>query len=147
MNGLLREIGQVAIFLICAQTLLHFRARDSYEKYIKLLISMMLLILMAEPFLDLISMKEGTGFADKIKEYEEELEAVMGKGLMNEEEMESFLLSIMTQKVEQGLEYVQTEQQGLEIKQGEVLENKGCEVEVKQVVIDKIEIGGKNGEP
>ena len=147
MNGLLREIGQVAIFLICAQTLLHFRARDSYEKYIKLLISMMLLILMAEPFLDLISIKEGTGFADKIKEYEEELEAVMGKGLMNEEEMESFLLSIMTQNVEQGLEYVQTEQQGLEIKQGEVLENKGCEVEVKQVVIDKIEIGGKNGEP
>lgn len=147
MNGLLREIGQVAIFLICAQTLLHFRARDSYEKYIKLLISMMLLILMAEPFLDLISMKEGTGFADKIKEYEEELETVMGMGLMNEEEMESFLLSIMTQKVEQGLEYVQTEQQGLEIKQGEVLENKGCEVEVKQVVIDKIEIGGKNGEP
>ena len=45
MSALLTKIGQLAVFLICAQTLVHFRPKGSYEKYIKLLVSMMLLIL------------------------------------------------------------------------------------------------------
>lgn len=47
---MLKEIGRVAVFIICAQTLLHFRAKESYEKYIKLLISMMVLLLLLKPF-------------------------------------------------------------------------------------------------
>ena len=53
MSALLEKIGQMAVFLICAQTLMHFRPKDSYEKYIKLLVSMMLLILLVEPVMDL----------------------------------------------------------------------------------------------
>lgn len=148
MNMLLKKIGQVAIFLICAQTLLHFRAKDSYEKYIKLLINMMLLILLAEPLLNLLSIGEATGVMDKIQGYEKTLEAVLEKGLMDEEEMEDFLLDIMTQKVEQGMEYVQVQAlQNQEMSQEIILEENEENVQVTPVTVEKIKVGGKNGEP
>ena len=49
MQWLYHVIGQVGIFLICAQTLIHFRPRESYEKYLKLLLSVMLLIQLLQP--------------------------------------------------------------------------------------------------
>ncbi len=133
MDVLLKEIGQVAIFLICAQTLLHFRAKDSYEKYIRLLISMMLLLLLAEPFLELFSTKEGGGFMDKMAVYEQRMEEVMGNGLLQEEEIEQILQGITQEKVVQGVEYVQGQQEGGE--------------QQTQIMIEKIEIGGQDGEP
>ena len=54
MESFLEKIGQIAIFMICAQTLMHFRAKEAYEKYLKLLVSMMLLLLLAEPLLGLM---------------------------------------------------------------------------------------------
>lgn len=145
MSVLLREIGQVAIFLICAQTLLHFRANDSYEKYIKLLISMMLLLLLAEPFLNLLSIGNGTGFKDKIQDYEQRLEMIMGEGLLKEEEVENFLISITNEKVQQGAEYVEKLEIQEEQQEASTDEYKEAEAQI-QIIIDEIEIGGKNGE-
>lgn len=146
MSSLLKEIGQVAIFLICAQTLLHFRANDSYEKYIKLLLSMMLMLLLAEPFLNLLSMENGMGFMNKIQGYEQKLETIMGNGLLKEEEVEDFLINITTEKVEQGVEYVES----MKVQSEELQEtNADVNPEVegqKQIIIETIEVGGKNGE-
>lgn len=146
MSSLLKEIGQVAIFLICAQTLLHFRANDSYEKYIKLLLSMVLLLLLAEPFLSLLNMESGTGFMDKIYGYEQKLEMMMENGLLKEEEVEDFLVNLTTEKVEQGVEYIES----MEV-QGEVSQEKEAEgneeaMEQRQIIIETIEVGGENGE-
>lgn len=45
MGGkLLQIIRQVGIFMICAQMILHFKPSESYGKYIKLLISIMVLV-------------------------------------------------------------------------------------------------------
>ena len=38
MQWLYRVIGQAGIFLICAQTVVHFRPKESYDKYLKLLL-------------------------------------------------------------------------------------------------------------
>lgn len=54
MQWLYHVIGQVGIFLICAQTLLHFRPKESYEKYLKLLLSVMLLIQLLQPLLTVL---------------------------------------------------------------------------------------------
>ena len=54
MQWLYHVIGQVGIFLICAQTLIHFRPRESYEKYLKLLLSVMLLIQLLQPLLTVL---------------------------------------------------------------------------------------------
>ncbi len=146
MELLLKEIGKVAIFLICAQTLLHFRANDSYEKYIKLLLSMMLMLLLAEPFLNLLSMENGTGFMDKVYGYEQKLEVILGNGLLKEEEVEDFLVNITTEKVEQGVEYIESMEVQEEASQEKKADMKEEVVEQRQIVIETIEIGGENGE-
>lgn len=71
---MLSEIGRVAVFIICAQTLLHFRAKESYEKYIKLLISMMVLLFLLCPFVKAVSGTDTETFMQVIAGYEEGLE-------------------------------------------------------------------------
>ena len=46
----MEQMKMISIFLICAQTLIHFRARGAYVKYLRLLASIMLLVLLMEPF-------------------------------------------------------------------------------------------------
>ena len=46
----MERMKMISIFLICAQTLIHFRARGTYVKYLRLLVSIMLLVLLMEPF-------------------------------------------------------------------------------------------------
>lgn len=41
---LLQTICRIGIFMICAQAIIHFRPRETYEKYLKLLVSVMILI-------------------------------------------------------------------------------------------------------
>lgn len=43
MDELLKVICRVGIFTICAQALVHFRPKESYEKYFRLLISGMII--------------------------------------------------------------------------------------------------------
>ncbi len=141
MELLLKEIGQMAVFLICAQTLLYFRAKDSYEKYIKLLISMILLLLLTEPFLNLFHTGEGSGLWNGIATYGQAMEEVMGQGLIEEEEIEQILQRITQEKVEEGVGYVQ------ELEENMTQENnKSKEQGNAQIVIEKIEVGGIHGE-
>ncbi len=44
MNSLFQVICRIGTFMICAQAIVHFRPEESYEKYLKLLVSAMVLI-------------------------------------------------------------------------------------------------------
>ena len=66
---MLKEIGQVASFLVCAGMLLHFRAKESYEKYIRLIISMMLLLLLVQPFFGIMAGGKSDNLLWLIKSY------------------------------------------------------------------------------
>ena len=70
---MLKAIGEVAVFIICAQTLLHFRAKESYEKYVKLLISMMVLLFLLKPFLNWGYGNEDAFFWEVVAGYQEQL--------------------------------------------------------------------------
>lgn len=52
-DRLLEVIKQVGIFMICAQMILHFRPSESYNKYIKLLISIMVLVQLMLPVMEI----------------------------------------------------------------------------------------------
>ena len=52
---LIRRIG---IFIVCAQTISHFRPKASYDKYFKFLISIMVLVQLLTPFLQLLGGEE-----------------------------------------------------------------------------------------
>ena len=109
MEALLVKIGQLAIFLICAQTLMHFRPKGSYEKYIKLLVSIMLLILLVEPIMDLLGKDDQGDFLERIQVYEEELQGILASPDLESEEIETILKNMTSQSVTEGEVYVQQE--------------------------------------
>lgn len=95
---MLDKIGQLATFIICAQTIMHFRAKGSYEKYIKLLVSIMLLIMLVEPILSLFGGEKENGFLlERIKVYQSELEGIMGRETLDNGEIEAILTNITYQ--------------------------------------------------
>ena len=55
MEMIMKAIVQMGIFMICAQVLIHFRPNGSYEKYMKMLVSIMILIQVAFPIAGLLT--------------------------------------------------------------------------------------------
>ena len=55
-------VCRLGIFMVCARLLIHFRAQESYEKYLKLLVSVMILIqLFLPPWKFPVGGKKGGG--------------------------------------------------------------------------------------
>ena len=76
MQWLYRIVGQAGIFLICAQTIVHFRPKESYEKYLKLLLSVMLLIQLLQPVLTLFGRDGNLSVEAQTAEFTAELQSV-----------------------------------------------------------------------
>lgn len=88
MQWLYHVIGQVGIFLICAQTLVHFRPRESYEKYLKFLLSVMLLIQLLQPLLTVLGGDKIAGTDVQVTEFAEEIRTVLEQAAMQAEQTE-----------------------------------------------------------
>ena len=65
-----KMIRQVAIFMICAQMLMHFKPAESYGKYIRLLVSMMVLAQLIVPLLGFFGKDGDTIFQGSLGYYE-----------------------------------------------------------------------------
>lgn len=147
---LLARIGQLAIFLICARTLVHFRAKASYEKYIKLLVSLMLLILLAQPLLELFG--GGISVQERMDKYENELQAIMQTPSLQGEEIEKILENITQKHVEEKYARVQQEEakKMQNAQKTEKTEKTGkeakLEISIEVDAIQKVEIGDYYGE-
>ena len=87
-------IGQVGIFLICAQTLIHFRPRESYEKYLKLLLSVMLLIQLLQPLLTVLGGDEIAGTDVQAAEFAEEIRTVLEQAAVQAEQTEDEIQAV-----------------------------------------------------
>jgi len=70
----LQSIKSMSIFLICAQTLIHFKPKGSYEKYIRLLVSIMLLVQLMEPMGTLLGILQKGELQSRIRDTEKRLE-------------------------------------------------------------------------
>lgn len=122
MEGLLSKIGQIAIFMICAKTLLHFRAKESYEKYLKLLVSLMLLVLLIEPLMEVLGKGKEGEFLQRIRLYNYQLQDILENEQLNNEEI-SEILSHMTMGVSEQVEAVENVE--VEVEYGETSESRG----------------------
>ena len=133
---MLKELGQIAVFIICAQTLLHFRAKESYEKYIKLLISMMVLLFLLKPFFGGICEVEDELVTKLVTEYEQRLNS-QALGDLGQAEVEAVVMNMASEMI------AQEEQQETAMSQ----EAKGTEgVEEKKgasdcILVETIQIG------
>lgn len=92
MNSYFMEsVCKTGIFIICAQVLLHFRPKASYEKYLKMLVSAMILIQLFVPVSDLFKGDGELSLEDRVTLFEEELKLRMEEASLGYEEQISEL--------------------------------------------------------
>lgn len=76
---LINIIRQVGIFIICAQTLIHFRPNESYGKYMRLLVSVMVLVQLVLPIMSFFQMGNEELFRESIASYEVSMQEQMNQ--------------------------------------------------------------------
>ena len=75
LNSFFQAICRVGIFMICAQALLHFRAQETYEKYLKMLVSIMILIQLFIPVGVFFMGGKGDETAVALRQFKQDMEA------------------------------------------------------------------------
>lgn len=76
LTNLFRSICQVGIFMICAQAIVHFRPKADYEKYLKILVSVMIFIQIFLPISSVFSKEGQTDILTKVEEFEQRLKQI-----------------------------------------------------------------------
>ena len=102
-NEWLQSIKTMSIFLVCAQTLIHFKPKGAYEKYIRLLVSVMLLVQLLEPIGSLLGILRKGELQNRMQNIERRLEWI---------QQHEFEMDKRTEKIwELFLQEARTEQQ------------------------------------
>lgn len=74
---ILQTVKQIGVFMICAQVILHFKPSAKYEKYLKLLISVMALVQIITPVVNLLPGEGSTAFMTRVQEIQAEIDKSM----------------------------------------------------------------------
>lgn len=121
MNGLFQAVCRTGIFMICAQALVHFRPQESYEKYLKLLVSVLVLIQLFLPIGGLFVGADGETAGDRLEEFRVSLQQSMEEARLQAAEQEALLEQMTLEEVRRRMEEQQAdlEQQGVQEEQGE----------------------------
>ena len=78
-----QTICRVGIFMICAQAVIHFRPDQSYEKYLKLLVSVMVLVQIFQPVGRFFLAGGRVEISDRIAWFQEQLDREMKQAAEN----------------------------------------------------------------
>lgn len=104
MNELQTAIGQIATFMICAQAIAHFRPRESYGKYLRMLLSVMILVQVFQPFCQLLWGISGEELYQGVEEFQKELDKSMAtaaeQSVLTGEQLEQMSLSEVQERLE-----------------------------------------------
>lgn len=103
-NSLFQAICRTGIFMICAQAIVQFRPNESYEKYLKLLVSVMILV---QIFLPIGRLFTGSGRmeADALSaSFRESLEQGMEETRRQAKEADALLQQMTLEEVRRRME-------------------------------------------
>lgn len=153
MKDFLRLLKDTAVFLLAAQMLMHFLPAKKYEKYGKLMVSLIVLSQLTLPILSIVQ-KDATGqFWNAFGHLEEENEMFSGRLAALEGTGEDVVRNGIVQSVEQKVETVAAGA-GVEVADVRLKENGVVLIEVKRagardrgdiVPVKKVVIGAENG--
>ena len=129
-------IKQVGIFMICAQMLLHFKASENYGKYIRLLMSMMVLIQLAVPLSGLLRGRTGENLAQGLTRYETLLTEQRGEINASCIQAEQLLEELTLEEIKTRINNQKTE----ECEQEEDTSEETVDAKTASVTIEPIEI-------
>ena len=72
-NSFLNTICRIGIFMICAQAIIHFRPGKAYEKYLKMLVGVMVLVQIFSPLMELLSAEGQENIAARVIWFEQQM--------------------------------------------------------------------------
>lgn len=147
-NQLLDTIRRVGIFIICAQTLIHFRPNESYEKYMKLLVSVMVLVQLVLPIAAILQGKEARALEESVKQYEAEMQKNMEEisitSVMAEEKIETLTMEEIKTRLNNENTAGEGEEKKTEASKSlteEAEEAESSKVENVSIEVGRIEVG------
>ena len=90
--------------MICAQAIVHFRPQESYEKYLKLLVSVMVLVQLFFPLGSFLAGVGGEDVRGQLENFQESLEQSMEKARQQAEETDALLEQMTLEEVRRRME-------------------------------------------
>lgn len=96
---LLSLMKKIGIFMICAQTVIHFRPSKSYEKYLKLLTNMMVLAMLVLSAASFLRSTGDQNYAEAVSKYELLLQEHMPKVQLEDGVTEDTILQLAEQEI------------------------------------------------
>lgn len=90
--------------MICAQAIVHFRPQESYEKYLKLLVSVMVLVQLFLPLGSFLAGISGEDARGQLESFRESLEQSMEEARQQAEEMDELLEQMTLEEVRRRVE-------------------------------------------
>lgn len=139
MNGLFQIICRIGIFMICAQAVIHFRPQAAYEKYLKLLVSTMVLIQLFLPIGRILFHGDSEELAMKSQAFLEGLEAEISAAESKAYETDALLEQMTLEEIRRRVE----ETRAAEGSQNpsDALENTGDDtVRTDRIQVEQIQI-------
>lgn len=104
MSGLFQTICRIGIFMICAQAVVHFRPEESYEKYLRLLVSAMVLIQLFLPVGRLLFHGDSGVIEQKSEEFLGQLEAEISAAESRAYESDALLEQMTLEEIRRRVE-------------------------------------------
>lgn len=142
MNLLFRSICQLGIFMICAQAIVHFRPNGSYEKYLKMLVSVMLLVQVFLPFTKMFSSDTQQGIEKNIAQFEQKIEETMNQALRTAAETDDLLSNMSLEEVRKRMEAQEEEKEGEQEESSASAAMSGSPVEIEKIEVQIEDPGG-----
>jgi hypothetical protein len=155
--GFFQTVKQIGIFMICAQAILHFKPSAKYEKYIKLLISVMVLVQLLVPAIDFLAGNNSEFFFERMEEIQGDIEREMEQLQIENAINEKNILNETKKEIQSRLDAL-WENQGLKVayiqfneKETEsrlivyVQKEEASEISIPQIEIDSIEWANMQG--
>lgn len=102
-SGFFRAICQAGIFMICAQAVVHFRPKGAYEKYFKLLVSVMVLIQIFQPISRLFAGGVKQDLEGRAAWFAQQMEESMEQASESARESEKLLEEMTLGKIQERL--------------------------------------------
>lgn len=103
-NNLFQAICRTGIFMICAQAIVHFRPQESYEKYLKLLVSVMVLVQLVLPLGSFLAGVGGEDASGQLESFRENLEQSMEDARQRAEETNALLEQMTLEEIRRLME-------------------------------------------
>lgn len=120
--------------MICAQAIVHFRPKETYDRYLKLLVGVMILIQLFLPFGRFLLGVRGEDAARALEQFKQEMEQAIKQAEENAAEADALLEKMTLEEVQRRMEEQREEDQseksrgdGVQAGQGAVSGSEGAD--------------------